>query len=242
MNNCIYIYTNNKSLVLEISDFPLDNTDNLVVHEVPMDLASEILRLKKKWDRNARAKLNKVFYDRDKYSLKKGIYIYYHFKDGHIKSITPRLQETMELDEELKSGLFVIDDLIEDFVNGDKNMLNYKVIEKDNSLELKKIVVQTSNDYLTSIALIEDYAVGVIEDDSFITVSNTGGALSFRCTNEEYLGKIVKLFIVNKYDKTELFDTIELMFFSTREYIIPINTYIDYFIISPSNNIINYIG
>ena len=101
--------------------------------------------------------------DANNFTVEKSIYIYYHFKNKNIRSITPRIQQNLEEDESLRCGIAKVDYLIKAFIDGTKNMLNYKVNDDGGLLYIEEIKLELAEyDFLENIPLLEDYIIDKI--------------------------------------------------------------------------------
>jgi len=251
MSDLIYVYTDENRIIHEISMEPCDYLLQCELYMIVPSKAPEVIKLYNLWKRNANIKKNKfVLYDEDGiYNIKKTFYVYYHFKEKTISSIVPRKQQIQDDDDTLKCGLVIVDELITEFINGTKNMLNYK-INDDNSLLVMELIQLYGDDvnFYMMIPLIGDYIVSEINNESIIDISYIGSSLTIstvveRDTNHHMFthGTEYQFFVVDSIDKSILYYSFTFNFTDNRtiytELMLPHNS----MIISTHNKIMKFI-
>lgn len=242
MDDIVYVYTDEIGVIYEI-DFKLRG--DLVQYDVsmiPRKKAQDIINLNEKRQQNANVKKNKylLISDADNFTVEKLIYIYYHFKKKNIRSITPRIQQNLEEDESLRCGLTKVDSLIKEFIDGTKNMLNYKVNNDGALLYIEEIKHEfIEYNFLENIPLLEDYIVNNDNEDYIIEILYDNKTLKIQTTNKED-ETTYQLFFVSKTDKTNLYASLSFNFIDDQTVEIPLSIPNDYIVISSFKKIMKF--
>jgi len=192
--------------------------------------------------KNANIKKNKylLISDADTFTVEKSIYIYYHFKNKNIRSITPRIQQNLEEDESLRRGLVKVDSLIKEFIDGTKNMLHYKINDDGALLYIEEIKTQFAEyNFLENIPLLEDYIIDSDNENYTIEILYDNKTLKIQTTNKEDEATY-QLFFVSKTDKTNLYDSLSFDFTDVQTIEIPLSIPDDYIVISSFKKIMKF--
>ena len=200
MNDVIYVYVDKRRIIREIEFEPHGEFLKHDLVMIPKDKAGPVLELRERWNQNKNTKNNLFVLDNNTFdcNIKKVSYIYYHFKDKTIKAITPRKQENLDKDETLLSGLIIVDDLVMDFINGKRNMLDFTINDEGYFLVLNEVErEQNSFNVLDNVLLIEDYKLPEeLSDDTQIEIIHEKDLLIIKKLKEPE-DKIYDLFLVD---------------------------------------------
>lgn len=242
MDDIVYVYTDEIGVIYEI-DFKLRG--DLVQYNVsmiPLEKAQDIIDLYEKRQKNANIKKNKylLISDADNFTIEKTIYIYYHFKDKNIRSLTPRIQQNLEEDESLRCGIAKVDYLIKEFIDGTKNMLNYKINDDGALLYIEEIKHEfIEYNFLENILLLEDYIVDSNNENYIIEILYDNKTLKIQTTNKEDTATY-QLFFVSKTDKTNLYSSLLFDFTDSQTVEMPLSIPDDYIVISSFQKIMKF--
>jgi len=244
MIDYVHVYIDNEKVIQEI-EFTNITTFNQYEHIIiSSNEAEEVYNLYRKWEQYASIKNNKfMLLEIDgTYRVKKAVYIYYHFKDKSIYSITPRQQETLDDDGDLRSGLVAVDELLEECINGTKSMINCRANTEGDILVFEEIpVVKLEFDVASSITLIADYEIKEINDNAIIDIIYNGNELLINRINKGAINKKYELFFLNRFDKTIFYDSVFFMFTEDQEELLmPLTLDDNYMVISLYRNIMTF--
>ena len=242
MDDIVYVYTDEIGIIYEI-DFKLRG--DLVQYDVtmiPLEKAQDVIDLYKKRQKNANIRKNKylLISDENNFTVEKSIYIYYHFKDKKIRSITPRIQQNLEEDESLRCGLVKVDSLIKEFIDGTKNMLHYKINDDGALVYIEEIKLHFAEyNFLENILLLEDYIIDSDNENYTIEILYDNKTLKIQTTNREDI-LTYQLFFVSKTDKTNLYSSFSFDFNCGLTIETPLSIPDDYIVISSFKKIMKF--
>lgn len=237
MDDLVYVYTDESNIIYDISFKPRGDLVQHKLSMIPRQKAQELISIYEKWQQNENYKKIKYILtnDIDGFGVAKTVYIYYHFKEKNICSITPRKQQSMEEEESLRSGLIIADSVIDEFIAGTKNMLNYKVNDSSALLTIEEIIQENIEiDFLNNILLLKDYTVDKNNEEYNIEITYDGELLKIETKNKNDAIKY-QLFFISRTDKTKLYETISFDFVDNSTIEIPLNIPEDYIVISSFN-------
>lgn len=246
MTDFIHVYIDDKNVIREIELSNITTFDQYEHITIPNSDAKEIQELYQKWEQHPSIKNNKfMLLEIDGIRrVKKAVYIYYHFKDKSIRSITPRKQEALDDDGDLRCGLVPLNELLTECINGTKSMINCRVNTDDDVLVFEEIPVETFKfDVINSITLLEDYEVKDINDVATINITYDGNELIIKRTNECDISKKYELFFIDRFDKTLFYESVVIMFTEDQTELCAPFTLgdVDYMVISPYKTTMTFI-
>lgn len=244
MSNFVHVYIDDEQVIQEIELSDANTFDQYHHIAITNDESDEVLDLYQRREQHASIKLNKfklVEID-GKYRVKKAVYIYYHFKDKSIRSITPRKQEVLDNDGDLRSGLVVVDELLEACINGTKSMINCRANTDGDMLVFEEIkVVKIKFNIANTITLIMDYEVKETNEEAVINIVYDENTLNIKRTDDGIIDKKIELFFMNRFDKTLFYGSVDFMFTKDQEEIeIPLTLDNNYMVISSDKMIMTF--
>lgn len=241
----VYIYSDKNKMIHEISLQPRGDLLEYTTTVIPFNDAAEFLKLYRKCQINGNITdpMHLLEEENGKYVLRKTVYIYYHHKDMVIKSITPRRQQNLDENMELKVGSVAIDELINDFIDGKKAPINYKINDEQKLLTIEKIIDRDHHkNFIDYINVLEDYKLNRIDEYLLTIEHKENGMLNIIKHDDLLNSRNIELYFVGLYDKTEIFYKTSFMFLENENQIyLHFDIPHEFLIISPDYNIINYI-
>jgi len=197
----IYVYTNEMDIIQRIETSSIDVPFNEYL--IPEDQGSEFLELKEQWDLAYGHKPATILLLEDgKYKPKKIIYVYFHKKSFILKCISPVLLEEYDNDKELNQGIAEMSSLVDDFIAGKKNLIHYKVEQKDILVEfVEREIHQTI--VFKEIDLLKASRISFIKYDSWVDIKYNRKKKEIIIYRKGELG-IDGLYFTKKNDRTVL--------------------------------------
>lgn len=245
MSNLVHVYLDDEKAIKEI-EFSDEKTYDQYEHiAVPWNMSQEIIDLQHQWGQNPRIKQIKfIMVELDgSYCAKKATYVYYHFKEKSIRSITPRRHEAMDADTELRCSLVIVGGFIEECINGTKSMINFRVNADEDIAVIEEIQTTTGKfDFFSSIVFIKDYEIKEECENTAIEIVYNGNNLIIKRNDDSVIDTKFELFFMNRFDKTLFYDSLSFMFLKEQAVInVPLILDDNYMVISLYRNIMTFV-
>lgn len=244
MPDTMHVYIDDKNVIQEIeltNEKKFDQYEHIII---PGSVADEVYDLYLKREEHDTIRERKyVLLDIDgKYRIKNTMYVHYHVDDKSIRSIAPRIQEELTNDINLRYGLVMMNDILEECINGTKSMINYRVnVDSDILILEDKPVIVPEFNFFDSIELIIDYEVKKNNISAIIHMVYDGENIMISSTNDGVVDKKYELFFINKFDKTIFYDSISFEFTDEQKEITKSITLNDnYMVIAAHRNIMEF--